>query len=77
MARTAWPLRQPLIGGDKTPGQVTVDVSRPLEGKATPLWWAAFLVSVTMLITGIVAVSYQIKTGIGTWGLNKTIGWSW
>ena len=76
MARTAWPLRQPLIGGDKTPAQVTVDVSRPLEGKATPLWWAAFLVSVTMLITGIVAVSYQIKTGIGTWGLNKTIGWS-
>ncbi len=76
MARTAWPLRQPLIGGDKTPGQVTVDISRTLEGRATPLWWAAFLVSVTMLIAGIVAVSYQIRVGIGTWGLNRTIGWS-
>ena len=76
MARTAWPLRQPLIGGDKTPGQVTVDISRTLEGRATPLWWAAFLVSVTMLITGIVAVSYQIRVGVGKWGLNRTIGWS-
>ena len=76
MARTAWAMRQPLIGGQKTPGQVTLDVSRPLEGRATPLWWGALLVSVTMLVAGIVAVSYQIKTGIGTWGLNRTIGWS-
>ena len=76
MVRTAWPLRRPLIGSDKTPAEVTIDVSRPLEGRATPLWWAAFSVSVLMLIAGIVAVTYQIRVGIGTWGLNKTIGWS-
>ena len=28
------------------------------------------------LLLGIVAVSYQIATGIGTWGLNKTVGWA-
>ena len=26
---------------------------------------------------GICAVTYQIKVGIGTWGLNKTVGWAW
>ena len=76
MDRTAWPLREPLIAGDKTPHQVTVDVSRPLEGKPTPLWWAAFLVSLATLGIGIAAVAYQIRVGIGTWGLNRTIGWS-
>ncbi|MCH9651664.1 MAG: polysulfide reductase NrfD [Deltaproteobacteria bacterium] len=70
------PVRPPLIAGEKTPGQVTADVSRPLEGKATPLWWGAFLVSLAFLGLGVVAVSYQIATGIGTWGLNKTIGWA-
>lgn len=70
------PLRAPLIAGSKTPGQVTADVSRPLEGRATPLWWGAFLASVALLGLGVAAVSYQIATGIGTWGLNRTIGWA-
>jgi len=75
-ARTAWPLREPLIDGDKTPAEVTIDISRPLEGRPTPLWWAAFLTAVTFLAIGALAVSYQIRVGIGTWGLNRTIGWS-
>ena len=72
----AVPLRPPLIGGNKTPGEVTADVSRPLEGRATPLWWAAFLASVTLLLIGTVAVIYQLRVGIGTWGLNRTVGWA-
>ena len=61
---------------DKTPAQVTADICRPLEGKATPLWWAAFVPSLALLVLGVAAVSYQIATGIGTWGLNKTVGWA-
>src|SRR6185369_17094429 len=36
----------------------------------------AFAGSSTMLLVGFVAVSYQIATGIGTWGLNRTVGWA-
>lgn len=69
-------LRKPIIHGDKTLEQVTRDVARPLEEGPTALWWVAFLTSFTVLIIGVVAVTYQIMTGIGTWGLNKTVGWA-
>jgi len=69
-------LRKPLIAGEKSLNDVTEDVARPLENKATPLWWAAFLVSATVLVIGVAAVTYEILTGIGTWGLNKSVGWA-
>ncbi len=69
-------LRSPLILGNKTLSQVTDDVARPLEQGPGRLWWYAFLVSVMMLCVGAVAVTYQIMTGIGTWGLNNTVGWA-
>ena len=65
----------PLIGGDKTPGQVTRDVCAPLEGRPTGLWWLGFLTAATFLALGVWSVAYQIKVGIGTWGLNRTVGW--
>ena len=61
---------------DKSLGQVTRDVCRPLEGKPTLLWWAALLASSRLLAVGAVAVTYQVATGIGTWGLNQTVGWA-
>ncbi len=69
-------LRPPLVSSPKSLSDVTADVSRPLEGRPTALWWAALVVSSSMLALGIVAVWYQIATGIGTWGLNKTVGWA-
>ncbi|MCI0491837.1 MAG: polysulfide reductase NrfD, partial [Planctomycetes bacterium] len=68
-------LRPPLIEGNKTLGDVTRDICTPLEGKPTASWWAAFLAAATLLLIGLIAVTYQIATGIGTWGLNKTVGW--
>ncbi|MCC7430247.1 polysulfide reductase NrfD, partial [bacterium] len=56
--------------------QVTEDVARPLERGPTKRWWIAFLVSFSVVMVGFVSVVYQIKTGIGTWGLNKTVGWA-
>ena len=69
------PIHTPLIAGDKTPARVTADICAPLERRAGLWWWLAFLSAFTALLVGIVAVSYQIKTGIGTWGLNRTVGW--
>ena len=65
----------PLVGGDKTCADVTRDVCAPLEGRPTGLWWGAFLAAAAVLALGVWAVWYQIATGIGTWGLNRTVGW--
>jgi molybdopterin-containing oxidoreductase family membrane subunit len=69
-------LRQPLVAGDKSVGQVTQDVCAALERRPTALWWLAFLAALSLLALGVTAVSYQIATGIGTWGLNRTVGWA-
>ena len=69
-------LRTPLITGGRTIAQVTEDVCAPMEGRPTALWWGAFLASFALLLLGVAAVSYQVATGIGTWGLNRTVGWA-
>ena len=69
-------LRPTLILGGKTPADVTCDICAPLDRSPTILWWGAFSVAMTALIVGAVAVTYQIATGIGTWGLNRTVGWA-
>ncbi len=66
----------PLIAGHKSLGQVTADISRPLETRPSLLWWLGLGLSLTALIVGFTAIGYQVKTGIGTWGLNRTIGWA-
>jgi len=55
---------------------VTRDVCAPIERGATKLWWAAFLASAALMTVGLIAIGYQVMTGIGTWGLNKTVGWA-
>lgn len=75
MSEISSSLRPALVTGDKTLADVTRDICAPMERKPTGLWWAAFAVSFTALLVGVAAVWYQIATGIGTWGLNKTVGW--
>jgi molybdopterin-containing oxidoreductase family membrane subunit len=69
-------LRRPLIARAKSVAQITEDVCAPLERPPTLLWWSAFLTAAAALLLGVVAVSYQISVGIGTWGLNRTVGWA-
>ena len=76
MAEVQSSLRQPLILGDKKPIDVSNDICGILERKPTGMWWAAFLASSTLLLVGAVAVVYQMSVGIGTWGLNRTVGWA-
>ncbi len=68
--------RDPLVLGGKSLAKVTDDVCNPLDRKTSTLWWYAFAASSTVLLIGIVTVSYQVATGIGTWGLNRTVGWA-
>jgi molybdopterin-containing oxidoreductase family membrane subunit len=76
MASAVTVLRPPLIQGQKTPAQVTRDICAVLDRRPTAIWWTGFLVALSFLALGVAAVSYQIATGIGTWGHNKTVGWA-
>ena len=76
MAEAAIALRPPLIAGDKSIAQVTHDVCAPMEARPTALWWIALLISFSFLLLGAAAIAYQIAVGVGTWGLNRTVGWA-
>ena len=67
---------RPLIEGEKSLSTVTRDVLAPMEARPTGLWFAALTASVALLAIGAVAIAYQISTGVGTWGLNRTVGWA-
>jgi molybdopterin-containing oxidoreductase family membrane subunit len=56
--------------------RVTDDVSRPLNAWPGAGWWCAFAAAFGALSIGIGCVTYQVATGIGVWGLNKTVGWA-
>lgn len=70
-------IREPLILGEKTYGQITEDVMQPVVGKANRSWWIAFGLAAVMALWGIGCILYLLGTGVGTWGLNKTVGWAW
>nr|WP_247672522.1 NrfD/PsrC family molybdoenzyme membrane anchor subunit [Aquimarina sp. MMG016] len=71
------PIRKPLVTGDKTYHDVTVDVAAPVEGKANKSWWIVFSIALIAFLWGIGCIIYTVSTGIGVWGLNKTVGWAW
>ena len=71
------PIRKPLVLGNKSYHDITKDIAAPIEGKANISWWIVFGISLTMLFWGVGCMIYTISTGIGSWGLNKTVGWAW
>jgi len=71
------PIREPIIVGDKTYHDITVDVAAPIEGKANKNWWIAFSLALIAMLWGFGAIAYTIGTGIGVWGLNNKINWAW
>jgi Ni/Fe-hydrogenase subunit HybB-like protein len=70
-------VRQPLILGEKTYHQITEDIAKPIEGKANNLFKIVFTISAILALWGVGCFAYTIGTGIGVWGLNKTVGWAW
>ncbi|MBT8185391.1 MAG: polysulfide reductase NrfD, partial [Eudoraea sp.] len=49
----------------------------PVERRANKQWWIVFTIALAAFLWGIGCIVYTISTGIGTWGLNKTVGWAW
>ncbi len=71
------PIRRPLVVGDKGYHEVTVDIAAPVEGRANKHWWIVFSIALAAFLWGVGSIIYTISTGIGTWGLNKTVNWAW
>jgi len=71
------PLREPLVEGGKSYHDITVDLVRSTEKAPGKTWWIAFLISVNVLLFGVFCILWTIWHGIGTWDLNRTIGWGW
>jgi molybdopterin-containing oxidoreductase family membrane subunit len=70
-------IRDPLILGNKSFHDITKDIAKPVEGKANKYWWILFSLSLVLFIWGVLSMAYTIGTGIGAWGLNKTVNWAW
>ena len=46
------PIRKPLVTGDKSYHDVTVDVAAPVEGAANKQWWIVFGIALTAFLWG-------------------------
>ena len=69
-------LREPLVTAPRTLAGITDDIVGQMDRRPTRLWWLGLSLAIVALAVGVGAVSYEILTGIGTWGLNRTVGWA-
>ncbi|XME00856.1 MAG: NrfD/PsrC family molybdoenzyme membrane anchor subunit [Candidatus Karelsulcia muelleri] len=56
---------------------ISNSIIKPIKNKASKLWWISVICSLMAFIWGVICILYTIHTGIGVWGLNKTINWAW
>ncbi|MCB9300268.1 MAG: polysulfide reductase NrfD [Lewinellaceae bacterium] len=77
MSAVVSPIREPLIEGGKSYHQITEDICSPTERTPSVAWVMAFIVAVSALAFYVFCVGWTIWIGIGSWNLNRTIGWGW
>jgi molybdopterin-containing oxidoreductase family membrane subunit len=70
-------IREPLVQGNKSYHDITEDLVSPTERAPGFAWKVGFALSVTLLLFGVFCILWTIWHGIGTWNLNRTIGWGW
>ncbi len=77
MSAIVSPIREPLVEGGKSYHQITEDICAPTERVPSTAWLIAFIISVLGLGLYVFCVAWTIWYGIGSWNLNRTIGWAW
>ncbi len=77
MSHYVSPIREPLVTGNKTYHQITEDLVSPTEKAPTGSWIIGFIIAVSCLAFGLFCIAWTIWHGIGTWNLNRTVGWGW
>ena len=56
------PIRKPLVTGDKSYHDVTIDVAHPVESKPNRQRWIVFGISLTVFLWGLGLIIYTIST---------------
>jgi molybdopterin-containing oxidoreductase family membrane subunit len=70
-------IREPLILGSPTYSDISNEVLHSIEHKPTKLWKVLMVIASIAALWGIGCITYLLAVGIGTWGLNNTVGWAW
>ena len=70
-------VRPPLVTGNKTYHQITEDICSPTEQLPNKGWVLCLLGTISLLGFGLVCYLITLWFGLGTWNLNRTIGWGW
>ncbi len=70
-------IRGPLIEGKTSYRQISADIIAPLETRPGLWWFAAMAISSFAALWGFYCIYITVTKGIGTWGVNNTIGWGW
>jgi Ni/Fe-hydrogenase subunit HybB-like protein len=71
------PVREPLIEGGKSYHNITEDLCSPTEKAPNLSWIIAFMISGAVMTFGFFTIAWTIWFGIGSWNLNRTIGWGY
>ncbi len=67
---------RPVFGQDAISRTVD-ELAGPALGRPLRGWWVCFGLALAALAAGAGAVAYTLGTGIGTWGLNRSVGWAY
>ncbi len=70
------PIRNVEVQGGMNYHDVTETVLKPLESKPNKLWLLSLGLSSIALAIGLYCIGYTLFVGIGSWGLDKTVGWA-
>ena len=70
-------IREPLVLGTPTYSDITNEVLHTIENKPTKLWKILMIIATIIALWGVGCILYLIGVGIGSWGLNKSVGWAW
>jgi molybdopterin-containing oxidoreductase family membrane subunit len=77
MSAAVSPIREPLITGNKTYHDITEDLIGPTEKAPNFAWVVSFVLSVLLFGFGAFCLIWTFWVGIGSWNLNRTIGWGY
>ncbi len=77
MSAIVSPIRNPLVTGNKSYHDITEDLVSPTEKTPSGLWVFGLMISLGLLTFGVFCIAWTIWFGIGSWNLNRTVGWGW
>ncbi len=70
-------IRWPMVAGSKSNSDITRELLAPTENKPALWWYIAMGIGTLFLAYGGWAFYMSLSQGLGTWGLNNSVGWGW